>query len=455
MTHRRALAATASAAILLAAAAPGVSAQSVDELEARVAQLEAMLSELRGEMEAARAEASAQTAPAAAPAPAPAPAQTSAAPERMAAAAEPAPVNGFRMGATTIGFGGYVDLDVHATSLSGGTLASNSIGRDFYIPGLTPVGGEGTSDPTLDATAQSSRFFFTAETPTEAGTLTGRIEFDFLGSPGGDERITNSYNPRMRVAWGEIGGFRFGQDWSTFQNLAVIPESASFLTASDGMIFMRQALVRYTAGDFQFALENPETTITPFGGGARIDSDAGWAPDAVARWNRSGDWGSVMIAGMLRNLTFDDGVTSADALGWALTGSGSLNIADGTRLQFSLSGGDGIGRYIGLNAVNEAVLTADGSLEPIFAWGGLLALQQRVAENHRVNVGVSYLAADNDPVLQGLTDTKQVGSVFGAWIVDLTPNVSLGAEIMHGEREIESGESGSITRATVSTRYTF
>ena len=57
--------------------------------------------------------------------------------------------------------------------LSGGTLASNSIGRDFYIPGLTPVGGEGTSDPTLDATAQSSRFFFTAETPTEAGTLTG------------------------------------------------------------------------------------------------------------------------------------------------------------------------------------------------------------------------------------------------------------------------------------------
>lgn len=444
---RAGLTAAAAAAALLTGLAPA-SAQDADDLERRVAELEAMLAELRAEVDAARAEADA--------------ARSESSEVLQTARAEPAaapepeePRDGFQMGGTRVSYGGFVDLDAHVSDYSDGALASNSIGRDFYIPGLIPVGGEGPEQAQLDAVAESSRFFLATETDTAAGPVTGRIEMDFLSSPGGDERVTNSFNPRLRVAWAEFGNWRVGQDWSTFQNLAVIPESASFLTLSDGMIFMRQPLVRYTNGGFQVALENPETTVTPFEGGARIDSDAGFTPDFVARYNMSGDWGGVALLGLARSLTYDEAGMDSNAFGWALSVQGSYNVGQAGKIQYSLTGGEGVGRYIGLNAVNAAVLDANGELEAIPTWGGLVAYQHEIAEGRRFNIGYSYLAADNDVALTGSGATANVYSGFASYMVDIMPGVSVGGEIMFGERELENGETGSLTRATVSTRYTF
>lgn len=42
---------------------------------------------------------------------------------------------------TEFGFSGYIKLDAIAPSYSDGTLGAGSIDRDFYIPSLTPVGG--------------------------------------------------------------------------------------------------------------------------------------------------------------------------------------------------------------------------------------------------------------------------------------------------------------------------
>jgi len=440
---RAALAASACAAALNA----GAYAQSTDELEARLTALEAMVAELRSELDAARADnadmgervielESREPAP-------------------VTAAASPAG-NGFMAGNTTITYGGFIDVDAHLTDLSDGDIAPSSIARDFYIPGAIPVGGSGDSEPDFDFTAQGSRFFFATQTPTDLGDVTSRIEFDFLGSPGGNERVSNSYNPRLRVAWAQLGSWRVGQDWSTFQNTAAIPESASFLVASDGMVFVRQAQVRYTAGNVQFALENADTTVTPFGGGARIEMGDGALPDAVARYNLRSENANIAFAAIARRLSAEGMGVDGEAFGWGLSVQGRVGVGERSDVRFSLTGGEGVGRYIGLNAVNGAVATATGDIEPIPVVGGLLAFRQEFgANNNRFNLGVSMLEADNDVALTGMGATRSVRSAFGALMIPVGPGVTLGAELLVGERELENGTSGTLTRATVSTKYTF
>lgn len=431
---------------LSAGFAPMAKARSNPDLEARIAALEAMIAELRQEVAAGQASDAEQVVRVEQ-----IEAQVAAAP----AAPAPADVSGFMAGNTRITMGGFVDADYHVTELSDGDFAPTSIARDFYIPGATPIGGSGDSRVDNDFTAKGTRFFFATTTPTENGDISGRLEFDFLGSPGGNERVSNSYNPRLRAAWLQYGNWRMGQDWSTFQNTGAIPESASFLVASDGMVFVRQAQLRYTSGNWQVALENPDTTITPFGGGARIDGGDGAIPDLVVRYNQSGDFGSFSIAGLARNLTYEGADSDDSTFGWGLSASGRINLGEGSDLRFSLSGGEGMGRYIGLNAANGAVMDGAGGIEAIPSFGGLVALRQSLGDGRRFNVGYSHLEIDNDIALSGSSATASVYSGFANYMVTLAPGVTAGAEILFGERELESGATGSISRATFSTKYTF
>ena len=446
---RNTMLAGAGAMALAVSLSPSALAQAGDAeaLEARIEALEAVLAELRGEVASLRHEAESTEDKVIA-------LEAREDPPAITAASTP-PASGFMAGSTRVGYGGFIDVDAHVTDFSDGDIAPTSIARDFYIPGVTPVGGSGDSEPDTDMTAQATRFFFTTETPTDHGPVTSRIEFDFLGSPGGNERVSNSYNPRLRTAWAQIGNWRIGQDWTTFQNTSAIPESASFLIASDGMIFGRQAQIRYTNGPFQFAVENPDTTVTLFGGGGRIDAGDGVLPDLVARYNLKGDFGNIAFAALGRNLSVEAAGIDGNALGWGVSAQGRVAIAEGSDVRFSLAGGQGMGRYIGLNAVNGAVADANGDIEAIASYGGLIALRQSLGGGARFNVGYSHLEADNDIALTGLGATRRVYSGFGNYLITLTPGVTIGAELMFGERELESGQSGSITRATVSTKYSF
>jgi hypothetical protein len=193
-----------------------------------------------------------------------------------------------------------------------------------------------------------------------------------------------------------MGNWRIGQDWSTFQNTAAIPESASFLALSDGMVFVRQAQIRYTNGNFQASLENTDTTVTPFGGGGRIESGDGAMPDLVARYNLRGDGVNVAFAGIARRLSAEVGGIDGDAFGWGVSVQGRVSLTDTSDLRFSLTAGEGVGRYIGLNAINGAVADRQrrsGSHPGLWRSDRLASGAGR---NRRFNVGYSYLEADND-----------------------------------------------------------
>ncbi len=431
-----------------AAGAAGETAES-EALSARIEALEAALADLKAELAESRSRSddTVQRLEARVDA-----AETA---QANRAAEEAAPSKGFQVGDTTVRVGGFVDLDLHVTELSDGAIGANSIARDFHIPPATPVGGEKTQF--TDLTAEATRFFLSANRKTGGRNVAAHIELDFLGSMQGDQRVSNSFSPRLRRAYLDVDGVRVGQDWSTFQNTSAIPESASFLVLSDGMVFERQPMVRYTTGPWQFAIENGNATVTPVSGG-RVEADSNLLPDLVVRYNLTGAFGNVSFAALGRQLRTDEmaGLSGEEeTYGWGLSTGGLLKVGEKDDIRFNLTAGEGLGRYVGLNTLNAAAVNpTDGSLEAITSYGGLIAWRHPFGETARFNVGYSGLFADNPDYLSETT-TKQVQSAYGAVLWDVAPAVTMGAELLYGIRELESGADGSITRFTFSTKYAF
>jgi len=443
-------------ALVWAGLAGKAEAQSAGDLNARVAELERMLGELKAQIAAQQQRVTPMPSePRAAAAPKPDVLETpapSASPPALTAATV-VTNRGLMVGQTRLSFGGVIDLDMHLTDYTAGTVDSNSIARDFFFPGSTPVGGR-NPDPVVDFTAQSSRLYFDAERQLGGDVIRARIEIDFLGSLQGDERVTSSFAPRLRLAYFDYAGWRFGQDWTTFQNTAALPESASFVVLGDGLVFVRQPVIRYTRGGLQIALENPDTTISA-PSGARLDADATVVPDLIVRYNWKGAFGNVSAAVLARQLKGDiPGVADDAAFGWGLSASGLLKLGRRDDLRFTVYGGEGIGRYVALNTVTGTLVDPQGALRPIPVAGGLLAWRHPFSKTGRFNLGWAGLFAAN-PDFAAESLTRQVMSTYLALLFDVAPGVTVGGEVLYGERKLESGASGEIRRLTLSARYAF
>ena len=272
---------------------------------------------------------------------------------------------------------GFVKLDALASSYGDGEIADGSIGRDFYVPSTIPVGGE-SEDIDLDAHVKQSRLIVGTDSTTEAGDkISSRLEFDLYGSALGDERATNTYGLQVRQAYVSYNQWLAGQTWSNFQDVNALPEAVDYIGPTDGTVFVRQPQVRYSAGGWTFSLENPETTITPYGGGARISSDDNSMPDATARYTWTRGWGYLSGALLGRQLKYETtaGADPFDDSAYALaaTLSGKFLLPGGDDIRFAITGGQGIGRYVALNFANDAVLDADGALEAIDGIAGYAA----------------------------------------------------------------------------------
>lgn len=364
---------------------------------------------------------------------------------------------GFRVGNTTVSYAGYVKLDAISQRTSGGQVASGSIVRDFLIPGAIPVGGEASGWDT-DFNARQSRFIF--KTSTDVGaehTLNSQIELDFMVTPGGDERISNSYQPRLRQAFITYDNWLFGQTWSTFQNVGALPDSLDFIGTTPGTVFERQPMVRYANGGLMLAVEQPETTVTTPAGGRLLAGDD-TLPDFVARYNLGGDWGSITAAGILRNLRIADddfGTGEDSAVGYGFSLSGKIALGAKDDLRFMGTVGDGLGRYIGLNIVNDAALDANGDLDLIFTYSGFAAYRHLWSDKLRSTVAGSYFKADNPVLLTTGAVTDESWNVLANIIYSPSPPIDIGLEYMYAERTLESGESGNLQKVQVSTKYSF
>lgn len=107
----------------------------------------------------------------------------------------------------------------------------------------------GITDPNfnLDFHVKESRFNFDVQTQIKGQTIHGFIELDFLFSGQGNEKISNSFSPRLRHFYFEWKRLLVGQTWSSFM-IVVIPDDLDLAGAMDGIVFIRQPQIRYKAG---------------------------------------------------------------------------------------------------------------------------------------------------------------------------------------------------------------
>lgn len=351
-------------------------------------------------------------------------------------------------------FGGFIKTDVIFSDYSSGS--SSGAGRDFYIPGTTPV-GNGDGESYTDFHAKESRINFKSTHNLDNGAKLGTFfEMDFHLPSQGDERISNSYSPRIRHAFVTYNKWLVGQTWMTFFNVGALPENLDFVGPAESTIFGRQAMIRYTNGPWQFAFENPETTVTPYGGGGRIVTDDNLAPDVVLRYNTKGDWGTFTVAGIFRQLAYDNNASIDDSTtGYGISVSGKFVLANKDDFRWMVSTGSGMGRYMGLNTANGAVLDQYGRLHAIDSTGVFGSYRHLWNDKWRSNLTLGYLSVDNDTDLTGMGVTKNASSLHFNVIYSPQPKLDFGLELLLADREIESGADGDMTRLQFSAKYAY
>jgi hypothetical protein len=362
---------------------------------------------------------------------------------------------------TTVKIGGFIKADFMATKAHDGQLADAASGRILYVPGQTPVGGS-SSDVDYDAHAKFSRFNIGIDNVSDSGDKAGAfLEMDFFGNALGNQTSTNTYGVTVRHAYAYWNSWLAGQTWSNFMDTSALPDSVDFIGPTDGVIFVRQAQVRYTTGGFSVSLENPETTVIPNGGGGASASDRGAVPDLTLRYGWKGSWGTFGIGALFRSLDIDRAATSSAAAisdsegGYAFTVGGKWNLGSNDDLRYQVTAGDGMSRYIGLGVTGDAALSADGNLDAIGGFAGYLAWRHVFSSQVRMNLIYARSQYDNPIDLTGTAVNKSVQSFRANIFYSPMPKLDVGIELMRAKRELESGVDGSLTRLPFTTKYSF
>ena len=355
--------------------------------------------------------------------------------------------------------GGFIKLDgIYSEFDRGDALSAN--GRDFFVPSSIPVGAANNTQRSLDMHVKETRLFIKTDiTLADDIKIGSYVEFDFLVNPGaGTAAVTNAYNPGLRRAFFTYGNWLVGQDWTTFQNTAALPEGLDFIGPTDSSTFGRQALVRYSLAGWQFALENPETSLLANGGAARVLTDDNVIPDLIVRRDFKGDFGILSVAALGRELRSrlagPAGLASNDQVyAGGLSFMGKINLGQDD-LRFSAAGGRGVGRYIGINTITDAVVTSGEKLETIPVVGGYLAYRHAWNNQWRSPLTVSALSADNNTAVTGSGVTRRVDSYHLNLLYSPVAKITLGVEGMSARRETEA-QFGYMRRVQVSAKYSF
>ncbi|MCI5047064.1 MAG: DcaP family trimeric outer membrane transporter [Aquisalinus sp.] len=364
---------------------------------------------------------------------------------------------GFAMGDTQVSFSGFVKLDASVTDFDSGELPTNSLGRDFYIPGTIPVGGEGTG-PVFDFNPRETRFIFGMNSNRGGHDIGGKIELDFQVTNDGNERVSNSFSPRMRQAYLTFDKWLIGQTWSTFQDVAALPDNLDFIGPTEGTVFERQPMIRYKNGPIEIAIEQPETEITTSTGARLLPGDDP-LPDLTARYTNKGDWGHMTVAGIVRNLKMEEDLVSGakedTALGYGISLAGKLKVGHKDDFRYMLTAGEGIGRYVGVNIVNDAAVDTNGELETIGTLSGFASYRHFWNDSLRSNLTAGYFKADNPVAFTGSGVTDEVYSVHANLIYQIAPKLDVGVEYIYANRELESGIDGAMNKIQFSAKYGF
>ena len=320
-------------------------------------------------------------------------------------------------GTTKVAIGGYAKVDVRHVN---GDIAY----QDYWVANFP--GGEPIETSHTGFNVRESRLNF----KVSHGEVYGFVELDMYGG-GGNEVISNSSNPRLRMFYINYKNWRIGQDWSTFMPLHALPEALDFGGPHVGEVFIRETQIRYTNGGFQFAIENPETSGdgdigTPASAvgltGAEADPDES-IPDFVARYNHSADWGVVSAAALFRMI--DPGGLEKSAV--SVNIAGKINTYGNDDFRFQVTMGDP-GRYVAAGLSPDIVIDPQTD-ETVIESTTAFAVSYRHFWTETLRSTAFFGAAETDVlgrkrahwginIIDNLTDHLHVGVELGNYAIN-------------------------------------
>jgi hypothetical protein len=166
---------------------------------------------------------------------------------------------------------------------------------------------------------------------------------------------------------------------------------------------------------------------------------------------------------MLRQLSYetrDDGATevaSDEAFGYGVSLSGRWQLG-ADDLRFMGTWGSAIGRYMGINAFNDAYVATDGDLDTIDQWGAVLAYRHSWNPRWRSTLSLSASGASN-PGTGDYAGAGELPRAYRSLHANLNylpaPGLQLGTEFLYGYKELEDGRDGDLTRLQFGVKYAF
>lgn len=388
---------------------------------------------------------------------------------QAAKAPKGAEASGFKVGNTTLKFGGYVKLDaIYDVNENLGYSANPS----YISTGARSSVNQGH----WLFQARQTRLTFDSATHTSMGTVKGHVEGDFWTGTG-NRLASNSYTFRLRQAYLTWNHWLFGQAWTTFEDFHYGTTLDFF--GPMGEIFMRQAQIRYTfdlapGSNLAVALEDPylswrdstggwnRAPYPSFKGGTPDPSQSN-IPDVVVRYQYNKGPLSFQVAGLARELKLKNvtGVTGSNsAFGWGLDIGGSYSLPTGTTLMATFTGGDGVGRYLYAPFVGGAYINNSGDVKALGKWGGTATISQKLAPKWTANLVYGFAKVQslkNVTAYAGnLTNIANLyENVHANLLYRPVKSLMFGVGYIYTYASYQDGSQGDANRIQFSAQYSF
>jgi hypothetical protein len=405
---------------------------------------------------------------------------------------------------TTVGASGQlpvVPLDIHGQTVPGFPTSGN----------LVPVNTAHSRGHVYSQSSRESRLNVETRTPTALGEARTFLEFDFAGTNNFSQQnlvhVSNGLVPRLRLAFGTIGGFLAGQADSNFRDADAEPETLDFGGPAGEAGPVRIPQVRYTvlgpAGSaWSIGLEAPATDVFTPAGLVETDTNVGGlpggpgpvmsattsgcvangivisatsgcalsgnptkntAPDVTFASYWAQPWGHVDFRFVLRDLEFNDGrFVNKQYIGYGGGISGDIKPGwfgwqkDDIVWQFTV--GEGIGRYIYDNtnaalATNYLAVPATPAaarsviVKPIGEFGAVLGYQHFWLPELRSTAALGYSYYDIPSQLigptQAIVSNKELMTTHVNLIWSPVSFIDAGVEYLFGQRRVVANIKGS------------
>ncbi|HZT87329.1 MAG TPA: DcaP family trimeric outer membrane transporter [Stellaceae bacterium] len=401
---------------------------------------------------------------------------------------------------TTVGDNGQAlstPLDLHGQFVPGtpvpGAAAFGTGGNGIALP---PTGNPHSRGNGIFWTSpRESKVNFETRTPTPYGEARTFMEFDWAGStqfaPGGANptSVSDNLHPRLRYAYGTLGGFLAGQANSNFSDPDANAEVLDFggNVGEPGVVRVPQ--IRYTipitwgwGGAFSVSAETPETDIfTPVG---QTASDAGasfaaagagaptglvpnpakaGAPDLTFAYYVPQPWGHLDFSIVVRpTLQIQDG-HFIDQTYQGYGGHFGFDVKprwfgwEKDDITFHFVAGDGIGRYLNCSCNSGLVtnfVTAPTTVaaarsivtKTITEFGGEMGYQHWWAPNLRSTIsgGINHADINSNTLgpAQDAAVNKEIITAHANLIWSPVSFVDFGIEYMYGHRQTVANLKG-------------